>query len=234
MLADTYAPLHRKSRGTRTNFLLLNYLPFSPRLGWERRNRRKLYTNCWNYLTGNRPDVRGVDAAWRKLEGALVEDAAAVKQVLKTAKVLVTGGWQSLEAIQQGLAAGKFDMVTSARTLMANPDLPGQLIMASMRGDATFAPENACSLCNNCLWKAPRHRTSCEDPDRFMSPDEREIAKHGTPDEQQVVWRAAKDRMLAADRELYRLKPDLAPGARPKFEPAPLTDEASPSAASGN
>ena len=81
--------------------------------------------------------------------------------------MLVTGGWQELAPIQEGLAKGHFDMITSARTFMANMDLPKQLVAASKRGDKNYTPKSPCDACNRCLVAAPKHPVMCMSAQRF-------------------------------------------------------------------
>ena len=167
MLRDTYAGLYISGQNSKFNFALLRFLPSVLRLAWERRLRKKLYPNLWSYITGKRPSAQSQDAAWRKLEGLLADSAGKVKANLKHAKVLVTGAWQSLGAIQRGLDQGKFDMVTSARTFMANLDAPRNIVEASRRGAKDWEPERPCSACNRCLVAAPKHPVMCLDRQRF-------------------------------------------------------------------
>ena len=101
-------------------------------------------------------------------------------------------------------------MVTSARTWMANLDMPGKLVAASRRGEADLVPERPCTVCNNCLMAAPAHRASCQDETRFLPgtrEEQRKILQLGTPQQRNAMWRAAKDGMLAADKLLYSRKP---------------------------
>ncbi len=206
ILKYTYARLRTRGKYSRLNFWMFNYLPFIPRLAWERRLRDKLYPSFWHYLIGKRPDADSNDAAWRKLQGLLTDYSRQIKVNLKHAKVLCTGAWQTLKPIQAGLESGAFDMVTSARTFMANPDLPGKLVAASKKGEADFKPERPCTMCNNCLMAAPAHRASCQDETRFLPgtrEEQREILARGTAKQRQEMYRLAKDAMLAADKRLY-------------------------------
>ena len=175
MLRDTYAGLYTSGKNSKFNFKLLRSFPWLLRLAWERRLRKHLYPNFWDYLRGKQPDAQSPDAGWRKLEGLLTDTARQIKQNLRSAKVLVTGGWQTLGAIQAGLQRGDFDMVTSARTWMANLDAPGKIVAASKAGEKDWEPANPCSLCNRCLVVAPKHAMMCLDSTRFAgkTPEER-------------------------------------------------------------
>jgi len=210
ILRETYARLRTRGKYSRLNFWMFNYLPFIPRLAWERRLRDKLYPSFWRYLLGMRPEPDSRDAAWRKLQGLLAESSRQIKVNLKHAKVLCTGAWQTLAPIQAGLQNGDFDMVTSARTWMANPKLPGELVKASERGVEDLEPERPCTMCNNCLMAAPAHRASCQDETRFLPgtrEEQREILKLGTAKQREEMFRSAKDEMLKADKLLYTRKP---------------------------
>jgi 2,4-dienoyl-CoA reductase-like NADH-dependent reductase (Old Yellow Enzyme family) len=210
ILRETYARLRTRGKFSRMNFWLFNNLPFIPRLAWERRLRHQLYGSIWRYLFGKRPDCDSPDAAWRKLQGMLAEASRQIKINLKHAKVLCTGAWQSLGPIQAGLERGDFDMVTSARTWMANPEMPGQLVAASKAGEQNLEPERPCTMCNNCLMAAAVHRASCQDETRFLPgtrEEQRQIISHGTAIQREEMWRTAKNRMLADDKLLYTRKP---------------------------
>ena len=190
MLRDTYAGLYTSGKNSKFNFKLLRVSPWLLRLAWERRLRKELYPNFWNYLRGKQPAVKSPDAGWRKIEGLLADSAARqVKQNAKSAKVLVTGGWQTLSAIQAGLDRGDFDMVTSARTWMANLDAPKQIVAASEAGKKDWEPASPCSMCNRCLVAAPKHPVMCLDSTRFAGK---------TPVERQA-------NMLRAGQSLYQL-----------------------------
>ncbi len=210
ILRETYARLRTRGKYSRLNFWMFNYLPFIPRLAWERRLRDKLYATFWQYLLGKRPEPDSCDAAWRKLQGLLAESSRQIKVNLKQAKVLCTGAWQTLGPIQAGLQNGDFDMVTSARTWMANPTMPGKLAAASAMGEKDLEPERPCTMCNNCLMAAAVHRASCQDETRFLPgtrEEQREIMRHGTAKQREEMWRSAKNFMLAADKLLYTRKP---------------------------
>lgn len=210
ILRETYARLRTRGKYSRLNFWMFNHLPFIPRLAYERRLRSSLYTSFWRYLLGKRPDPDSCDAAWRKLQGQLADSSRVIKSSLKQAKVLCTGAWQTLAPIQAGLQNGSYDMVTSARTWVANPDLPGQLIKASRAGTADLEPERPCTMCNNCLMAAPAHRASCQDETRYLPgtrQEQLEIIRRGTASQREAMWRAAKDKMLDEDKKLYTRKP---------------------------
>ena len=167
MLRDTYAGLYTSGKNSKINFRALRAKPTVLRLAWERRLKDKLYTNNINYLRGIQPEITSPHAAWRKLEGLLSDSASQVKQSLQNIPVIVTGSWQTLGKIQAGLDNGDYDMVSSARTWMANLDAPKQIIAASKAGKTDWEPENPCSMCNRCLVAAPKHPVMCLDSRRF-------------------------------------------------------------------
>ena len=210
ILKRTYSRMWTRGKYSRLNFCLLNWLPAVPRLAWERRLRSSLYTSFWNYLRGKRAEPDSEDAAWRKLQGMLSASSREIKREMVHAKVLCTGAWQTLAPIQAGLRVGDFDMVTSARTWLANPDMPGRLVAASREGEVDLEPKRPCTLCNNCLMSAAVHRVSCQDDTRFLPgsiDDQRKTMLCGTSQAREAMWRRAKQSMLEADRVLYTRKP---------------------------
>ena len=90
-------------------------------------------------------------------------------------------------------------MVTSARTFLANPNLPAALVDASRRGLKDFEPEKPCTACNRCLVAAMCHTVTCLDQTRFpgKNPAERRKA------------------MLTAGEKLYT-RPTKAPSRPPR------------------
>ena len=189
MLRDTFAGLYTSGKNSKFNFKPPRRFLWLLRLAWERRLRKELYPNFWDYLCGKQPEVKSPDAGWRKIEGLLVDSARRVKQNLKSAKVLVTGGWQTLGAIQAGLDRGDFDMVTGARTWMANLNAPNDIVAASRKGKKDWEPARPCSMCNRCLVAAPKHAVMCLDSTRFEGK---------TPEERRA-------NMLSAGQKLYQL-----------------------------
>ena len=73
----------------------------------------------------------------------------------------------ALGAIQAGLERGDYDMVTSARTWMANRNAPGEIVAASRAGHDDWQPARPCTMCNRCLVAAAKHPVMCLDSTRF-------------------------------------------------------------------
>jgi 2,4-dienoyl-CoA reductase (NADPH2) len=99
------------------------------------------------------------------VEGAILPDAAAIKQAVSI-PVLVTGGFQTASVIRKALEDGHCDAVTIARPLIANPDLPR--VFASGRD----RPERPCTYSNKCLFALLEDPLGCYDERRFDSREE--------------------------------------------------------------
>ncbi|MEO7329250.1 MAG: NADH:flavin oxidoreductase [Minicystis sp.] len=115
---------------------------------------------------------------WKKKLGENAEYAAKFKQALKI-PVLVNGGFQSRDLIEDTLKSGKADMITMARPLLANPDL----LEHFKKGKA--GPEKPCTFCNRCVIFTAVHPVGCYDPSRFKDQDEMEkhiLAWSGNPE----------------------------------------------------
>jgi 2,4-dienoyl-CoA reductase-like NADH-dependent reductase (Old Yellow Enzyme family) len=95
-------------------------------------------------------------------EGISRDEARAIKAAV-TIPVLSTGGYQSASVIREGIAAGDFDAVAIARSLVANPDLLSDWRAGRDR------PEKPCTYCNKCLVNAPENPMGCYELDRFPS-----------------------------------------------------------------
>ncbi len=132
------------SSGTLT---LRNYLLFSKTLTAEVFKRR------WE-------EARG---PVERIEGLNLPEAKAIKQVVGDIPVLVTGGFQTAQVIEEALMRGDCDAVTIGRPLIANNDLVQQFERGIGR------PANPCSFCNACLVNAPENPLGCYDQRRFPS-----------------------------------------------------------------
>jgi 2,4-dienoyl-CoA reductase-like NADH-dependent reductase (Old Yellow Enzyme family) len=94
------------------------------------------------------------------VEGVALDEARAIKAAVKI-PVISTGGWQSASRIRDAIASQACDGVAIARSLVANPDLPGWWA----RGEDQ--PPRPCTYCNRCLLNAPKNPMGCYEPLRF-------------------------------------------------------------------
>jgi 2,4-dienoyl-CoA reductase-like NADH-dependent reductase (Old Yellow Enzyme family) len=85
----------------------------------------------------------------------------------KRIPVLCTGAFQTLAGIRQAIVSGDCDAVTMVRPLLANPELPRQILEAEASALDDFAAEEPCSLCNRCLLAAPEFPVGCLDDRRY-------------------------------------------------------------------
>ena len=161
------------------------------RLAWERTLRSVLYGGSFtSYLTGKAPDWRRSNehAPWKKLEGLNAKAAGKVKKAVKI-PVICAGSFQTLEGIEAGLGKD-YDFVSIGRPLLANPNLPAQLVADSKAGKAEQSETcQPCTLCNLCLMAAPEFPLGCLDERRLeeefpnsLCKDPEAIAPHIFPD----------------------------------------------------
>ena len=72
---------------------------------------------------------------------------------------------------------GACDAVTMVRPLLANPELPKEILAAEQAGRDDYEAEEPCSLCNRCLLAAPKFPVGCLDErryeKRYPDPEER-------------------------------------------------------------
>jgi 2,4-dienoyl-CoA reductase (NADPH2) len=102
-----------------------------------------------------------LDAAIRLKEGV---NAAAQKARLPPIHVIVNGGFQERENLQNALDRG-MDFVSMARALIANPDLPREY-----EGGKAM-PDIPCTRCNRCAGRTATSPLGCYEPLRFPSED---------------------------------------------------------------
>jgi 2,4-dienoyl-CoA reductase-like NADH-dependent reductase (Old Yellow Enzyme family) len=100
-----------------------------------------------------------------RIEGMNIPDARAIKKAVGTLPVLVTGGFQTAQIIEDAITRGDCDGVTIGRPLIANNDLVQQFARGIGR------PPNPCTYCNACLVNAPENPLGCYDESRFPSRD---------------------------------------------------------------
>jgi 2,4-dienoyl-CoA reductase-like NADH-dependent reductase (Old Yellow Enzyme family) len=138
------------------------------RIGWERTIRKKLYSSELDFLCGSQRPRKGPDSAAHLLEGINRAAAREIKNnVAKSIPILCTGGFQSLKGIRDAIAVGDCDAVTMVRSLLANPNLPNEILAAEAQGKVDYEAEEPCSLCNRCLLAAPEFPVGCLDDRRY-------------------------------------------------------------------
>lgn len=99
------------------------------------------------------------------VEGALLPDAAAIKQAVSI-PVLCTGGFQTASVIGRALRDGACDAVTIARPLVANNHL------VRLFADGLDRAPKPCSYCNKCLFNVLENPLGCYDERRYASREE--------------------------------------------------------------
>jgi 2,4-dienoyl-CoA reductase-like NADH-dependent reductase (Old Yellow Enzyme family) len=99
-----------------------------------------------------------------EIEGALLADARRVKAAVNV-PVICTGGFQTASVIAAAIQRGDCDMVSIARPLIANNDLPKIWARGQDRAD------KPCTYCNRCLANVIEHPLGCYDETRFPSRD---------------------------------------------------------------
>jgi 2,4-dienoyl-CoA reductase-like NADH-dependent reductase (Old Yellow Enzyme family) len=143
-----YAMLFYEGTRAPLVFLLLQFAPFRRLIEWNWGRRM--------------PFKRGGDLLPDKIEGMNQDDAAKVKQA-SGLPVICVGGWQTASRIREGLSAGRCDVVSIARGLLANPDLVHQF------AGGRDVPERPCTYCNRCAVNALLYPLACWEEARFDS-----------------------------------------------------------------
>lgn len=82
--------------------------------------------------------------------------------------VIANGGFQRRSDIEDALTSGACDLVSMARPLLANPDLP-KLFQAGVE-----EPERPCAFCNRCAIRTTLFPLGCYDRSRFDSDEQME------------------------------------------------------------
>lgn len=95
-----------------------------------------------------------------KIEGINVEYSREIKKHVKL-PVMVTGGFQTASYIREVMAEGACDVVTIARSLVANNDLAN--IFAAGKDQA----DKPCTYCNRCLGNVLESPIGCYDLSRY-------------------------------------------------------------------
>ncbi len=163
------AAMFYEGRRAQTNFFFMQFAPF-----------RRLFEWTW----GRRmPFKRGRTLLPDKVEGMNEGDAAAIKAA-SGLPVFCVGGWQTADRMRDALRAGRCDVITIARGLLANPD------MVQRFAEGQNAPARPCTYCNRCLVNALLQPLACWEEARFDSREQmfeeayrvyKEAAVGGTP-----------------------------------------------------
>jgi 2,4-dienoyl-CoA reductase (NADPH2) len=169
----TYKTLIDSGTKTWLTYLMFRYRPSRAvaRMLWERTIRKQLYASRLDFLRGKSRPWQGPDSAARMLEGINRKAAREIRTAIadKSIKVLCTGAFQTLRGIREAIANEDCDAVTMVRPLLANPNLPNEILAAEAAGKDDFEAERPCSLCNRCLLAAPEFPVGCMDDRRFKS-----------------------------------------------------------------
>jgi len=110
---------------------------------------------------------RVMSVGWGYEEAANLPDARRFRQEVGL-PVIANGGFQHRSVVEQALDSGGCDLVSMARPLLANPDLPA-LFQAGQEG-----PERPCTFCNRCAVRTTLFPLGCYEPKRFASDAEME------------------------------------------------------------
>ncbi len=108
---------------------------------------------------------RGRTLLPEKIEGMNQDDAAKIKAA-SGLPVICVGGWQTASRIREALQAGRCDIVSIARGLLANPD------MVHRFAEGQNAPARPCTYCNKCLVNALLQPLACWEESRFDTRDQ--------------------------------------------------------------
>jgi len=101
---------------------------------------------------------------WRPGVAVNLPYAAAIRKVVGI-PVIANGGFQDQDVVAGAISGGSCDMVSMARALIANPDLPHHF-----RSGRHQRPR--CSQCNKCVGRSPTSPVGCYDVGRFGSEGE--------------------------------------------------------------
>ena len=119
---------------------------------------------------------RALGVGWHTRPGANLADAARFRREVGL-PVMANGGFQQRSLVERALASGGCDLVSMARPLLANPDLP-EVFRAGRE-----LPERPCTFCNRCALRTTIAPLGCYEPSRFDSRDdmERQILAWSSP-----------------------------------------------------
>lgn len=106
---------------------------------------------------------RLLSIGWKRRPAVSLELAREFKQKFRCWPVIVNGGFQERDGIEDALRSQSCDMVSMARALIATPDL----VERFRRGENCVA--NPCSRCNRCVGRTGTSPLGCYDERRFPS-----------------------------------------------------------------
>jgi 2,4-dienoyl-CoA reductase-like NADH-dependent reductase (Old Yellow Enzyme family) len=110
---------------------------------------------------------RATGVGWNAEPGANLDEAAAFRREVGL-PVVANGGFQRRSLVERALSSGSCDLVSMARPLLANPDLP------ELFREGRELPDQPCTLCNRCALRTTTGPLGCYEPRRFASQDEME------------------------------------------------------------
>jgi 2,4-dienoyl-CoA reductase-like NADH-dependent reductase (Old Yellow Enzyme family) len=169
----TYKTLIDSGAKTWRTYLMFRYRPWRglARMSWERTKRHALYEGILEFVRGLPRPRKGPGSAAHRLEGVNRVAARAIRSAIKdpSIKVLCTGAFQTLRGIREAVTSGDCDAVTMVRPLLANPELPREILAAEAAGREDYEAEEPCSLCNRCLLAAPEFPVGCLDDRRYVA-----------------------------------------------------------------
>jgi len=120
---------------------------------------------------------RVANVGWGYRRGMNLPDAGAFRREVGL-PVIANGGFQQRSFIEGALTDGSCDLVSMARPLLANPDLPEQF------RSGVDVPDRPCTFCNRCAVRTTIMPLGCYEPRRFSSQEEmeRQIVEWCSPD----------------------------------------------------
>ena len=149
-------------------------------LGWKAAARSMLL----NALPG--PVRRATGVGWKVEPGANMADAATFRREVGL-PVIANGGFQRRSLVERALTSGSCDLVSMARPLLANPELP------ELFREGRELPDRPCTFCNRCALRTTTGPLGCYEPRRFGSQDEME--------QQILAWSSPNSRAEERERE---------------------------------
>jgi 2,4-dienoyl-CoA reductase (NADPH2) len=105
---------------------------------------------------------RVLSAGWRYQPGMNLDFAGTFRKEVGL-PVIANGGFQEKSHIEGALESGRCDMVSMARALIANPDLP------QIFGAGKNMADRPCTHCNRCVGRTVSSPLGCYDLTRFAS-----------------------------------------------------------------
>jgi len=107
---------------------------------------------------------RVLRTGWGATEAVNLPDARRLREEVGL-PVIANGAFQRRSVIESALTSGGCDLVSMARPLLANPDLP------RLFAQGVDVPERPCTFCNRCAIRTTLFPLGCYEPLRFDSQD---------------------------------------------------------------